>query len=235
MDVSQRPEWLKSVESKVYKPKRRPSFSHAALPSTARGAEADAKEDEYSVGGDDDISSVLIDITPFPSTPQQSLSSPPLSSQPLDHMEHLKRRQEAQMEAMFEEQTRLAQQQTQIATQQALLLSQAAEEQAQRVAEDQQKKLLQQELERERDRLQALQHEQLMQTELVLEHQRHYLDTQGPQGALFADGCDVVQCTDTGMGSGGRSSASADTEGDPSRPPEKKKPGSMFAIFSTEI
>ena len=143
------------------------------------------------------------------------------------------------MEAMFEEQTRLAQQQTQIATQQALLLAQAAEEQAQRVAEDQQKKLLQQEslqaLERERDRLQALQHEQLMQTELVLEHQRHYLDTQGPQGDLFANGCDVVQCTDTGMGGGGRSPAGADTEGDPARPPEKKKPGGMFAIFSSEI
>ena len=189
MDVSQRPEWLKSVESKVYE--RRPSFSHAALSSTARGAEADVEEDEYAAGGDDDISSVLIDITPFPSMPQQSLSSPPLSSPPLDHMENLKRRQEAQMQALFEEQTRLAQQQTRIATQQALLLAQAAEEQAQRVAEDQQKKLLQQEslreLERERDRLQALQHEQLMQTELVLEHQRHYLDTQGPQGDLFAN------------------------------------------------
>ena len=250
MDVRNRPGWLKNAENKVFERKLHPGFSHAALSLMAREGGVDMNDEQEQAGGGDDHASVLIEITPFPSKQQQpsSSSSPP---QPLEHIEQLKRRQEAQMQALFEEQTRLAQQQTQIATQQALLLAQAAEEhaqaaeeQAQRVAEDQKKKLSRrrelEQIEAERDRLQALQTEQLMQTELVLEQQRHYLDAQeGAQGALFAEGCDV-QCTGTSMGSGGSTSAAgagATTGDGHSRPTQMKatQPGSVFSIFSPEV
>jgi hypothetical protein len=149
----------------VFTPKLHHGLSHTALSLAAQAGDVDVDDEQEQAKSDGDYASVLIEITPFPSKPQQPLSSPS-PSQSLEHIEQLKRRQEAQMQALFEEQTRrvgragahwtvtlrsyrgsiftqhvisrLAQQQTQIATQQASLLAQASEEQAQRAVEEQQ-------------------------------------------------------------------------------------------------
>ena len=227
MDVRSRPGWLKNAENKVFESKPNPGFEHAAMSLTAQ--EGGAQHDEQPANGDDDHASVMIEITPFPSNPERPLSSPS-PSRPLDHIEKLKKHQEAQMQSLFDEQKQLAEQQTQIAHQQALLLTeeqayQQAQLEARRENQLSRSRELEQ-IERERDRLQALQHEQLMKTELVLEQQRHYLDTQGSQD-LFIEGCDV-QCAGTAGSRIDTSSAAAD-----GRP----NPGGLIGggCFSTEI
>ena len=117
MDVSQRPEWLKSLESKVYE--RRPSLNHAALSLAAQEGDVGVDDEQAQANGDGDYASVLIEIAPFPSKPQQSLSLPPslprAQTEVVAQFEKLRQRQQEQVQALLLQQTELAEQQMQIA------------------------------------------------------------------------------------------------------------------------
>ena len=116
MDVRSRPEWLKSAENEVFERKLRPSFGHAALPSTAEEEDVDAEADEgETAAGDDEAPRQFVEVNVRGTSPAPPPSPPRAHSDVVAQFEQLRQRQQEQVQALLLQQTELAEQQMQIA------------------------------------------------------------------------------------------------------------------------
>ena len=116
MDVRSRPEWLKSAESKVFEPKLRHSFSHAALPSTVEEGGVDDEDDEGKTAvGDGTAPRQFVEVSVLDTSTAPPPSPPRAQTEVVAQFEQLRQRQQEQVQALLLQQTELAEQQMQIA------------------------------------------------------------------------------------------------------------------------
>ena len=192
MDVRNRPGWIKNAESKVYEPKRLRSH-HTAVPASTVDDDEESNNDQDALH----FSAAAVDV------------APEVHDDPGGELEQLKRRQQAQMQALLVQQTLLGQQQEQLlAQQEAQLRDQMAKSSIQK-AQLEQQQASQYERQLELERLTQQQQQQLTETEMLVEQQRHYLVSKHNDPA-FGDACDPVLC-----GGSGQSNSKAPPAGAP--------------------